>query len=135
MQSFEPLVIGIMQHYVITHNTKEQKEILEMLTSLVHLGIEFPKLDKGGVFLTYVSNQILGKKSYLKNPPKMLSYLFNFFNAISLESSQLIEPANLLKLTSCVFSAPYWKTNGELIPTIKYLVKDLFKKGNIKKLI
>ena len=133
MPKFEPLVIGMMQYYTQTHDTLHQQEILDTLTTLIHFGIDFSKLDKGSTFVNYVTNQILGKKSYLKNPPKILPFIFNFFSALSVECSQLIDPNNLLKLTSCVFSAPYWKLNGELLPSIKYLLKDLFHRGKRKR--
>lgn len=129
IRMFEPLVIGAMKLYRDTHDLGLQKQVLFVMTQLIKFGIDFSRLDKDQSFLGHVINQIMGKKSYLPHPPHILPYIFDFLSVLAIIRKHLpgtLSNDRLLRLTSCVFSSPYWASSGTLLPTIASLLRELF---------
>lgn len=125
-KKLELLASMVVSKYRATHKLSFQQSTLLMVSQLVRNGVCLTDIDKDRQFLEQVLNQVMGKKSYLPDPPAILPFIFDFVSLVAINSPQLIPLGDIEGLTACVFRSPYWSSSGTLLPALNSLVYTLF---------
>lgn len=125
-KKLELLASMVVSKYRATHKLSFQQSTLLMVSQFVRNGVTLTDIDKDRQFLEQVLNQVMGKKSYLPDPPAILPFIFDFVSLVAINSPQLIPLRDIEGLTACVFRSPYWSSSGTLLPALNSLVYTLF---------
>src|SRR3990167_2353761 len=125
-KKIEKITNDLMVKYTTTHSIKLQRNILLLLSTLVKEGVSIKQLEQCKNLLQFLEDQVLGKKSYLKAPPDILSFIYDFISILSIYFPDLIPFKNIEYLSNCVFFSPYWSIHGNLLPCINNLLFNLF---------
>ncbi|XP_065313898.1 uncharacterized protein LOC135923203 isoform X2 [Gordionus sp. m RMFG-2023] len=95
IRKFEDLVIRSLKLYTITSSIEIQNKVLEMLTQLIFLRVNYHLLDSDQLFLNFLFKQIeFIEQGYYEDCPKLIDNLFQFFSLLTREvSDSTISPA------------------------------------------
>eukprot|EP01113_Clastostelium_recurvatum_P039150 TRINITY_DN5947_c0_g1_i4.p1 TRINITY_DN5947_c0_g1~~TRINITY_DN5947_c0_g1_i4.p1 ORF type:complete len:1961 (-),score=472.41 TRINITY_DN5947_c0_g1_i4:27-5516(-) len=107
IRMFEPLVLGAIQLYQVTHTLSLKQAILSMLSQLVKFGVDFARLDKDQGFLLHITDEIGENHAYLASSGSLLPYQFDFISVLYFVRRHLPDllTAESMKKLMCI-SAP-----------------------------
>lgn len=129
IRSFEPVVIKALKVYTVTSDIELQVEVLNLLTQLVKLRVNYCLLDSDQVFLGFVQKQFeFLEAGQLDQPSKLISGVFNFLVLLSYERFQtkpIIAVPKIIQMADGLLASGQ-SAADYVIPALVPIVEDLF---------
>jgi huntingtin len=129
IKMFEPVVIRALKMYTTTSDIGLQSEILNLLSILVKVRVNYCLLDSDFVFLDFVQKQFEFIEGGLIGETKQLvDCIFRFLTLLSYERvdrKQVLPVAKLIQLSDGLLASNQ-PAKDCVIPALRHLVQDLF---------
>jgi hypothetical protein len=128
----EPLVLRAMDMYpkVSSFSVKLQSRTLDLAVTLVRCGVDYRRLDPKASLVACIQQQILGKRAYLKDPVRIMPSMYTFLGVLVTDDlgggGGQVDGNLLMQVATPVFTSPYWRSNARLLPSLRWMLRDLF---------
>ncbi|XP_060084449.1 huntingtin-like [Ylistrum balloti] len=126
---FEPLVIKALKQYTVTSCLELQRQVLDLLSQLIQLRVNYCLLDSDQVFIGFIIKQIdFIEEGQIRNSDSLIPNLFNFLVMLSYEkyhSKSIIGMPKIIQLCDGIMASGLHPTT-HAIPALKPIVYDLF---------
>ena len=126
---FEPMVIKALKHYTVSSCVVRQSRVLQLLTQLVRLRVNYCLLDSDQIFIGFVLKQLEAiEEGQLNNAEFIVPHIFEFLVLLSYEknhSKVIIDVPKILQLCEglAARAEDSWKY---VVPALKVVAADLF---------
>ena len=126
---FEPMVIKALKQYTVTSDVERQSRVLQLLTQLVRLRVNYCLLDSDQIFIGFVLKQLEAiEEGQLNNAELLIPHIFEFLVLLSYEknhSKVIIDVPKILQL--CEGLAARSEASAEhVVPALQVVAADLF---------
>ncbi|KAL3864910.1 hypothetical protein ACJMK2_006556 [Sinanodonta woodiana] len=126
---FEPLVIKALKQYTVTSSLELQQQVLDLLSQLVQLRVNYCLLDSDQVFIGFVIKQFeYIEEGQIRNSEILIPNIFNFLVMLSYEkfhSKTIIGMPKIIQLCDGIMASGLHPTT-HAIPALQPIVYDLF---------
>ncbi|KAK3589444.1 hypothetical protein CHS0354_020780 [Potamilus streckersoni] len=126
---FEPLVIKALKQYTVTSSLELQQQVLDLLSQLVQLRVNYCLLDSDQVFIGFVIKQFeYIEEGQIRNSEILIPNIFNFLVMLSYEkfhSKTIIGMPKIIQLCDGIMASGLQPTT-HAIPALQPIVYDLF---------
>ncbi|XP_059408549.1 huntingtin-like isoform X2 [Carassius carassius] len=126
---FEPLVIKALKQYTTSTSVALQRQVLDLLTQLVQLRVNYCLLDSDQVFIGFVLKQFeYIEVGQFRNSEEIVPNIFFFLVLLSYEryhSKQIISIPKIIQLCDGIMASDR-KAVTHAIPALQPIVHDLF---------
>ncbi|KAI1278484.1 Huntingtin [Halotydeus destructor] len=130
IRAFEPIVIKALKLYTMTTDSRLQVGVLDLLSELVKLRVNYSLLDSEQVFLGFVFRQFeqLETGHSDSTPEDLLASLFDFLVLLSYEridSQPIVAVSKIIQLIDGILASGQ-NPNTHALPSLSPVVNDLF---------
>ncbi|XP_052771519.1 huntingtin-like isoform X2 [Mya arenaria] len=126
---FEPLVIKALKQYTVTSSLPLQQQVLDLLSQLVQLRVNYCLLDSDQVFIGFVIKQFeYIEEGQIRKSDTLIPNIFNFLVMLSYEkfhSKPVITMPKIIQLCDGIMASGLDPTT-HAIPALQPIVHDLF---------
>ncbi|XP_053407184.1 huntingtin-like isoform X2 [Mercenaria mercenaria] len=126
---FEPLVIKALKQYTVTSSLPLQQQVLDLLSQLVQLRVNYCLLDSDQVFIGFVIKQFeYIEEGQIRRSNTLVPNIFNFLVMLSYEkfhSKPVITMPKIIQLCDGIMASGLDPTS-HAIPALQPIVHDLF---------
>ncbi|KAL5022595.1 hypothetical protein ScPMuIL_001750 [Solemya velum] len=126
---FEPLVIKALKQYTVTSSLELQLQVLDLLSQLVQLRVNYCLLDSDLVFIGFVIKQFeYIEEGQIRNSEIIIPHIFNFLVMLSYEkyhSKSIISMPKIIQLCDGIMASGLNPTT-HAIAAVQTIVHDLF---------
>ena len=126
---FEPMVIKALKHYTVSSCVEKQSRVLQLLTQLVRLRVNYCLLDSDQIFIGFVLKQLEAiEEGQLNNAEFIVPHIFEFLVLLSYEknhSKVIIDVPKILQLCEGL-AARAEDSSQYVVPALKVVAADLF---------
>ncbi|XP_045472991.1 huntingtin [Harmonia axyridis] len=131
---FEPMVIRSLKQYTITSDVKLQGKVLQLLSQLVQLKINYCLLDADQIFINFVINQFeYIEEGQIQHSEELIPKIFQFLVQLSYSkqhSKSIIGIPKIIQLCDGLTASGQCPLT-HCIPALTPIVKDIFLTRNI----
>ena len=129
IKMFEPVVIRSLKMYTTTSDVRLQTEILNLLSILVKVRVNYCLLDSDFVFLDFVQKQFeFIEGGLISHSEQLIDAIFSFLTLLSYERvdrKQVLPVARLIQLSDGLLASNQ-PAKDCVVPALRHLVHDLF---------
>jgi huntingtin len=123
------MVIKALKHYTVTSDVERQSRVLQLLTQLVRLRVNYCLLDSDQIFIGFVLKQLEAiEEGQLNNAEFIIPHIFEFLVVLSYEknhSKVIIDVPKILQL--CEGLAARGEASCDyVVPALRVVAADLF---------
>ncbi|KAK3095770.1 hypothetical protein FSP39_018831 [Pinctada imbricata] len=126
---FEPLVIKALKQYTVTSCLELQRQVLDLLSQLIQLRVNYCLLDSDQVFIGFVIKQFeYIEEGQIRNSEDLVPHVFNFLVMLSYEkyhSKSIVSMPKIIQLCDGIMASGL-QPNTHAIPALRPIVYDLF---------
>lgn len=126
---FEPLVIKALKQYTVTSCLELQRQVLDLLTQLIQLRVNYCLLDSDMIFISFVLKQFeYIEEGQIRNSEVLVPYIFKFLVMLSYEKYQskpIIDMPRIIHRCDGIMASGM-QPDTHAIPALQPIVYDLF---------
>ncbi|KAK7109044.1 hypothetical protein V1264_013160 [Littorina saxatilis] len=126
---FEPLVIKALKQYTVTSCLELQRQVLDLLTQLIQLRVNYCLLDSDMIFISFVLKQFeLIEEGQIRNSEVLVPHIFQFLVMLSYEkyhSKPIIDMPRIIHRCDGIMASGM-RPDTHAIPALQPIVYDLF---------
>ncbi|XP_052100645.1 huntingtin-like [Mytilus californianus] len=133
---FEPLVIKALKQYTVTSVVPLQRQVLDLLSQLIQLRVNYCLLDSDQVFIGFIIKQFeFIEEGQIRDSEDLIPNIFNFLVMLSYEkfhSKSVIMMPKIIQLCDGIMASGLDPVT-HAIPALKPIVYDLFLLRGVNK--
>ncbi|XP_041368406.1 huntingtin-like isoform X2 [Gigantopelta aegis] len=126
---FEPLVIKALKQYTVTSSLDLQRQVLDLLSQLVQLRVNYCLLDSDQIFIGFVLKQFeFIEEGQIRNSELLVPHVFHFLVMLSYEKfhgKSIIDMPRIIHRCDGIMASGLQPTT-HAIPALQHIVYDLF---------
>ncbi|XP_056004424.1 huntingtin-like isoform X2 [Ostrea edulis] len=126
---FEPLVIKALKQYTVSSSLDLQQQVLDLLSQLIQLRVNYCLLDSDQVFIGFIIKQLeFIEEGQIRNSEDLIPNIFSFLVMLSYEkthSKSIIAMPKIIQLCDGIMASGLQPVS-HAIPALRPVVYDLF---------
>ncbi|XP_061171379.1 huntingtin-like isoform X1 [Saccostrea echinata] len=126
---FEPLVIKALKQYTVSSSLELQQQVLDLLSQLIQLRVNYCLLDSDQVFIGFIIKQLeFIEEGQIRNSENLIPNIFSFLVMLSYEkthSKTIIGMPKIIQLCDGIMASGLQPVS-HAIPALRPVVFDLF---------
>nr|XP_022340193.1 huntingtin-like isoform X2 [Crassostrea virginica] len=126
---FEPLVIKALKQYTVSSSLDLQQQVLDLLSQLIQLRVNYCLLDSDQVFIGFIIKQLeFIEEGQIRNSENLIPNIFSFLVLLSYEkthSKSIIGMPKIIQLCDGIMAGGL-QPESHAIPALRPVVFDLF---------